>query len=87
MALLESIGDPTLTIGLAPWAITIWYDTGEIATTLRWSQTVIDLAGGDPTRAPASVSDRRWRWRWQLAATLDGGWAGEDGVRTSTTPL
>jgi class 3 adenylate cyclase len=50
MALLESIGDPTLTIGLAPWAIAIWNDTGEIATTLRWSQTVIDRAGGDPTR-------------------------------------
>jgi hypothetical protein len=50
MALLESIGDPTLTIGLACWAIAIWFDTGEIASTLRWSQTVIDLAGGDPTK-------------------------------------
>ena len=50
MALLESIGDPTLTIGFAPWAIAIWNDTGEIATILRWSQTVIDRAGGDPTR-------------------------------------
>jgi class 3 adenylate cyclase len=50
MALLESIGDPTLTIGLACWAIAIWFDTGEIATILRWSQTVIDLAGGDPTK-------------------------------------
>jgi hypothetical protein len=50
MALVESIGDPTLTIGLASWAIAIWFDTGEIATILRWSQTVIDLAGGDPTK-------------------------------------
>jgi class 3 adenylate cyclase len=50
MALLESIGDPTLTIGLAPWAITIWNDTGEVASSLRWSQTVIDLAGDDPTK-------------------------------------
>jgi hypothetical protein len=49
MALLESIGDPTLTIGLASWAIATWFDTGEIATSLRWSQTVIDLADGDPT--------------------------------------
>ena len=50
MALLESIGDPTLTIGLACWAISVWFDIGEIATILRWSQTVIDLAGGDPTK-------------------------------------
>jgi class 3 adenylate cyclase len=50
MALLESIGDPTLTIGLASWAIAIWFDTGEIATVLRWSQTVVELAGGDPTK-------------------------------------
>jgi class 3 adenylate cyclase len=50
MVLLESIGDPTLTIGLACWAISTWFDTGEIATILRWSQTVIDLAGGDPTK-------------------------------------
>jgi class 3 adenylate cyclase len=50
MALLESIGDPTLTIGLACWAMTTWFDTGEIASILRWSQTVIDLAGGDPTK-------------------------------------
>jgi class 3 adenylate cyclase len=50
MALLESIGDPDLTIGLASWAIAVWFDTGEIATILRWSQTVIDLAGGDPTK-------------------------------------
>jgi hypothetical protein len=50
MALLESIGDPTLTVGLASWAMGTWFDTGEIATVLRWSQTVIDLAGGDPTK-------------------------------------
>lgn len=49
MALLESIGDPALTVGLAPWAIGIWMDTGQITSVLRWSQTAIELAGGDPT--------------------------------------
>ena len=63
MALLESIGDPTLTMGLAMIAFTVWYDAGEFGELLRWSQTVIDLAAGDPVRAPASVWDRRWRWR------------------------
>ena len=50
MALLESIGDPTLTIGLAFVAFSNWFDAGEFGELLRWSQTVIDLAGGDPAK-------------------------------------
>jgi class 3 adenylate cyclase len=50
MALLESIGDPTLTMGLAMIAFTVWTDAGEFGEILRWSQTVIDLACGDPTK-------------------------------------
>jgi class 3 adenylate cyclase len=50
MALLESIGDPALIIGLANCAISIWFDAGEIATILGLSQTVVDLAGGDPAK-------------------------------------
>jgi class 3 adenylate cyclase len=50
MALLESIGDPTLTIGLAYVAFVGWADAGRFDEVLRWSQTVVDLAGGDPTK-------------------------------------
>ena len=50
MALLESIGDPTLTVGLAFVAFVNWFDTGEFGELLRWSQTVIDLAAGDPAK-------------------------------------
>ena len=50
MALLESIGDPTLTIGLAFVAFANWFSVGEFGEILRWSQTVIDLAGGDPAK-------------------------------------
>ena len=50
MSLLESIGDPTLTIGAAYVAIVIKGATCEINDALRWSQTVIDLADGDPTK-------------------------------------
>jgi class 3 adenylate cyclase len=50
MALLESIGDPTSTMGLSFMAFCAWFDGGEIGEVLRWSQTVIDLAGGDPTK-------------------------------------
>ncbi len=48
MALLEAIGDPMLTIGAAYVAIVVKHMTGEFADALRWSQTVIDLADGDP---------------------------------------
>jgi class 3 adenylate cyclase len=50
MALLESIGDPTLTMGLAFVAFANWFSVGEFGEILRWSQTVIDLAAGDPAK-------------------------------------
>ncbi len=50
MALLESIGDPTLTIGLSLVAFATWFDAGEVGEVLRWSQIVIDLADGDPAK-------------------------------------
>ena len=50
VALLESIGDPTLTVGLAFAALVNRFHTGEFGEVLRWSQTVIDLAAGDPTK-------------------------------------
>ena len=74
MALLESIGDPTLTIGLAITAFANWADAGEFGEILRWSQTVIDLADGDPAKgagfglgSPLAVA-LAWRGvaRWWL---------------------
>jgi hypothetical protein len=50
MALLESIGDPTLTIGLAFVAFANWFSVGEFGEISRWSQTIIDLAAGDPAK-------------------------------------
>ena len=50
MALLESIGDPTLTVGLAASAFPMWFSGGEFGELVRWSQTVVDLAGGDPAK-------------------------------------
>ena len=47
--LLESIGDPTLTVGLSAAALGAKYETGEMADVLRLAQRVIDLADGDPT--------------------------------------
>jgi class 3 adenylate cyclase len=74
MALLESIGDPTLTMGLAFIGFNIWGDAGEFGEILRWSQTVIDLAAGDPAkgagfgfRSPLAIA-LAWRSnaRWWL---------------------
>ncbi|HKH52529.1 MAG TPA: cyclase, partial [Mycobacterium sp.] len=74
MALLESIGDPTLTVGLARIAFANWFDAGEFGELLRWSQTVIDLAAGDPAKgagfgigSPLAVA-LAWRGvaRWWL---------------------
>ena len=50
LALVESIGNPTLTVGLPFMAINTKLQVGEIGEALRWSQTVIDLADGDPTK-------------------------------------
>jgi len=50
MALVESIGDPTLTVGLASSLPTTKFATAEMGEVLRWSQTIIDLAQGDPAK-------------------------------------
>ena len=49
-ALIESIGDPTLTVGLSFPVIYAKAHSGEWCDVLRWSQRVIDLADGDPSK-------------------------------------
>ncbi|WP_276207058.1 adenylate/guanylate cyclase domain-containing protein [Mycobacterium alsense] len=48
--LLESIGDPTLTLGLLSMALLVKHEMAEMAEILRLSQHVIDLADGDFTK-------------------------------------
>ncbi|MEE2854252.1 MAG: adenylate/guanylate cyclase domain-containing protein [Actinomycetota bacterium] len=50
MALIESIDDPTLTVGLSVAPIFAKGENVEYSDVLRWSQRVIDLAAGDPTK-------------------------------------
>jgi hypothetical protein len=73
MALSESLGDPNLTVGLSLPAIYAKIESGEWSDVLRWSQTVIDLADGDPTKgnillgSPLAVSlTSRGMARWWL---------------------
>jgi class 3 adenylate cyclase len=74
MALLESIGDPTPIMGLAAVAFCNWLGVGEFGEVLHWSQTIIDLAAGDPAKgagfgvgSPLAIS-LAWRGtaRWWL---------------------
>jgi hypothetical protein len=50
LAVIDSIGDPTLTVGLSFGPLAVKYETGEVGDILRWSDTVIDLAEGDPAK-------------------------------------
>ena len=50
MALIESVGDPTLTVGLSVPLIYAKIESGEWCDALRWAQRVIDLADGDPSK-------------------------------------
>jgi class 3 adenylate cyclase len=50
MALIESIGDATLTVGLSFPVIYPKGHSGEWGDVLRWSQRAIDLADGDPSQ-------------------------------------
>jgi hypothetical protein len=50
MALLESIGDPAMTIGVAFLTLGVKLETGEMHDILRLAQTVIDWADGDPLK-------------------------------------
>ena len=49
IALLESVGDPTLTVGLSFTALVAKHETGEMAEVVRLAQRIIDSAGGEPT--------------------------------------
>jgi hypothetical protein len=50
MALIESLGDPTLTVGLSFPVVYAKAQSAEWCDVLRWSQSVIDLADGDPSK-------------------------------------
>ena len=50
MALIEALDDPTLTVGLSFAATYAKAESGEWPDVLSWSQRVIDLADGDPSK-------------------------------------
>jgi class 3 adenylate cyclase len=55
MSLIESVDDPTLTVGLSFAAIHAKGESTEWCNGLRWSQRVIDLADGNPSKGDLIV--------------------------------
>ena len=45
--LLDSIGDPTLTVGLSVPPMSVWLEVGQVSPVLTMAQRVIDYADGD----------------------------------------
>ena len=86
MALIESLGDPTLTVGLSFPVIYAKIESGGWPDMLRWSQRVIDLADGDPSKgnfifgSPLALALRRGLW--PVIA-----WVVPDGATTCATAL
>jgi class 3 adenylate cyclase len=68
MTLVESIGEPTLTVVLAFVALPIKLETGPASDALRWAQLCIDLGEGDPFLEPmvAGAYAVRGSARWAL---------------------
>ena len=73
-------------MGLSFVAFCAWFDGGEFGEVLRWSQTVIDLAAGDPTKGAGFGIGSPLAIALAFRGSLGGGWAVPDGSRTSTTP-
>ena len=76
-ALVEAIGDPTLTIGLLYFAAQAKWEAGEATECVRLAQRVIDLADGDPTKGNVILaSPLAWALAVRGAAKLSVGHAG-----------
>jgi len=79
MALIESIGDPTLTVALSPLASAIKTEAGEFTHALRWSDRVINLAHDDPSRGNLFIGSPL---AWALAQRCFTRWTqGQPGWR------
>ena len=53
--LLESIGDPTLTMALIGVPLTHKFEAGGVTEALRWAERAIELAGGDATKGKLTI--------------------------------
>ncbi|WP_156689706.1 AAA family ATPase [Mycobacterium sp. Marseille-P9652] len=86
-ALAESIGDPTLTVGLSFPVVFAKMESGEWSSAMRWSERTITLADGEPSKGniifgsplAAALATRA------LAGTFLGGSGWRDDQRCALT--
>ena len=72
MGLIESLGDPNLTVALTPLAIYAKIESAEWTVVLRWAQRAVDLASGDLSKGnfiggtplPAALMTRAMARYW-----------------------
>ena len=77
MDLVESIGDPGLTVALSFAGIVAKHETGETTEALRWTQAVIDLAVEDSDRDKIGFdSPRATALAWRGTARFRNGLPG-----------
>jgi adenylate cyclase len=79
LALLESIGDPSLTAQAGFSAMGVKAQVGELLEALRWSQATIEWAGGDLTKGGLIIGSPL-AWAKLLRGTA-GWWLGRRGWR------
>jgi adenylate cyclase len=75
--LLESIGDPTLTVAVLTYVMIVKHETAEMAEILRLAEYLIDLAGGDLTKGHLITASPL-----SVATVMRGvarGWMGQHG--------
>ena len=71
-ALVESVGDPTLNVGLSVAVLYAKLECAEWSHVLQWSQRVIELADGDPSKGDflfgsplaLALTSRAWARYW-----------------------
>ena len=78
--LLETIGDPTLTVALIATAITAKHEAGGVIEALGLAERAIDLAGGDATKGKLTMGSPL-----ALAIALRGTFARASGSRAGRT--
>ncbi|MCV7059319.1 hypothetical protein H7I76_00115 [Mycolicibacterium vaccae] len=61
--LLDSIGDPELTVGVLMTPMIVKWSVGEVSVAMELSQRAIDTSQGDPTMGNMIVGSR-WRSHW-----------------------
>jgi adenylate cyclase len=85
IGLIESLGDPTLTVGLLYVSLGAKYQVGEVKEVIRLAQLMIDTADGDPRKGDLIIGSPMIT-AIMLRGLRARAWGTRDGRTTSTVP-